>query len=342
MLKRLLFVAPVTMAALSLSAVTAFANAPPGQGSADCVALSNQAASQKAKLDQDQAALNLAKQEVANAQTAVNDANAALLAAQKQLAADKAAGKDAATIEKDTKAVEVAKNTLEQKQAAVAAAHTKLTNVQPIVQQDQADLQQTQNQTTNQNVCANPTSSPSAKPDGKSKRGHGPSYSCVAISNERAAQSGKIDQDQKGLNAAKQEVANAQTAVNDANAALVSAQKQLDVDHASGKDAKVIEKDTKAVEAAKNTLEQKQKALTAAETTLKNLQSIVQKDQATLTQTQTQNTTQNVCDTTTTNNYYTTNTTSGSGAGAGAPSGSASGSGAGSDEPGLPQTGAAA
>jgi len=282
LLKRLFFVAPVAAAALSLSAVTAFANASPPPAQADCVALSNQQASQKAKLDQDQDALNLAKQEVVNLQGVV----------------DKDSPVDAVKMKHD--------------KDAVAAAQNKVTNLQGIVQKDQGDLQQTQNQTTNQNVCngsrpsgsggggAAPPPSTTSKPSDNQgnkdkKRGHAV-YNCVAISNEKAAQSAKLEQDQDAVNAAKQKLASLQGAKGDAKV--------------------------------------------KADNEVKNLQKIVQADKANLSQNQTQNTTQNVCNTTTTNNYYTSKA-SGSGSGAGAGTPSDSGSGSGSGEPGLPQTGVA-
>jgi hypothetical protein len=272
---RLFFVAPVAAAALSLSAVTAFANEPPKPASVDCVALSNQLASQKAQLEQDQNTLNLAKNELVNAKT----------------------------------------------ETEKAKVNNEIENAQGAVQKDQASVQQTQSQTTNQNVCSGtPAPSSSGTPAPKSpsapsesgagqgqpkdnshdkSRGHGPTYNCVAISNEAAAQRAKLEQDQDTLNAAKNELVNAKTETEKAQ----------------------------------------------ANNKVNNLRGAIQKDQASISQNQTQNTTQSVCDTSTTNNYYTTNTTTsttGSGAGAGMPSGSSSNSGSGAGDPGLPQTGAAA
>jgi hypothetical protein len=290
LLKRLFFVAPVAAAALSLSAVTAFANGSPGPGSADCVALSNQQASQKAKLDQDQDALNLAKQEVVNLQ---------------------------GVVDKDSP-VDVAK--MKHDKDALAAAQNKVTNLQGIVQKDSGDLQQTQNQTTNQNVCngtAPPSGgsgagSPAPKTDGqgsapmkddKNKGRHGPSYTCVAISNERAAQSAKLEQDQDALNVAKQKLAN------------------LQGEAAKHGDAKAM---------ADNEVKNRQKIVQADKANLSQNQ----------TQNTTQNVCNT---STTNNYYTTNVSGSGAGSGtpSGSGSGSSSGSGSGSGEPGLPQTGVA-
>lgn len=71
MFKRLVFVAPVALAALSLSAVTAFADSPPaapnGASAASCTTTSNQAAL-LAKLRNDQAALDAARGRLQDAQ----------------------------------------------------------------------------------------------------------------------------------------------------------------------------------------------------------------------------------------------------------------------------------
>jgi TolA-binding protein len=146
-LKRWLFVAPVALAALSLSAATAFADSPAGNqhgsSSATCGAASNQAAL-LAKLRNDQAALDAAG-------ARLNDANTQL--------------------KENEQAVQEGHQPW--RLGEVAAAQTEVTNQQARVREDQETLQQSPTQNVCNNTSANnspttnqPVTSPRVPSDG--------------------------------------------------------------------------------------------------------------------------------------------------------------------------------
>ena len=141
MRKRLLFVVPVAMAALSWSAVTAFADAPPSGGPPNC-ATARQAA--QAKLHNDQAALDAARARLDDANRWIQENQAALQEGHQPWRLD------------------------DQR-----AAQAEVSNLQAVVQADQAGLNQTPDacKTTTGTPTTNP---PTSKPSGATSSNSSP------------------------------------------------------------------------------------------------------------------------------------------------------------------------
>ena len=139
MRKSLLFMVPVAMAAPSLSAATAFADAPPanqhGGGSPDCAA-ARQAA--QAKLQNDQAALDAAQQ----------------------------------TLNRDIAAANDPEGHQPWRQEDIPAARAEVENLQAVVQADQAGTKQTPDACKNTTDNSSPTTTPpTSKPSGAASSG---------------------------------------------------------------------------------------------------------------------------------------------------------------------------